>query len=303
MATRQIDMTDAAIESVRQSAYALVLPSLRRKTRDNMVSPNDRIREGYRLKGRSGLHFLFFMVYDESSGGVLHGSTPGKYGMVESAVLCDAVFREMLKKPCLPEGERIANESCDVTGPMYIYFGGLWEEAGSIQNLLPLAAKLFGPLIRAAVSSQRHPHPPTKKARIADNRRVGEDRPTEIAVLQRMLDTFPARENEFITAYLSSLQDVQGSEGEEEEDTEGKEEAKEKYYEEEELAVTSTSSRAYPVHPHRSHHPGVQKGGKFGIPGSAWWPQSSPDQTANSVSLSSPISLKVCLCPFPTSVF
>ncbi|KAJ7432276.1 hypothetical protein FB451DRAFT_385560 [Mycena latifolia] len=185
MLTREVEITNAVVSAIREPTYKVILSWVLPRTWDSLLSPVDEIREGFRVKGWGSAKYAFLLAFLEVCGGFENGCPLGLYGTVENCLFSEQVFFEILKKPQHPDGSRIVSLDDTVSGSVFIFLGGLWDEVTGLDKVVPMVKRLFIPLIRVAMTAF-HDFCPSKKAKLSKT--GGPNRADDLFILQRMRD-------------------------------------------------------------------------------------------------------------------
>ncbi|KAJ7605058.1 hypothetical protein DFH06DRAFT_1253431, partial [Mycena polygramma] len=152
-------------------------------TWDQLLSPQDTIREGYRAMGRTALHLAFATVFAEFCGGLEAGFSVRLFGTLENCLLSEEIFFELFKKPAHRGVDAIAAKGGGtVADAVHIFIGGLWFESPSLGKVLPFVRSVFGALLPVAVDA----FDSFRKSKRAKQAKTGGGQPTELLVLHRV---------------------------------------------------------------------------------------------------------------------
>ncbi|KAJ6489616.1 hypothetical protein C8R47DRAFT_1124940 [Mycena vitilis] len=173
----------AVKSAIAEPRFAVLLPWLTQQTWDQLLSPQDTIREGYKAMGRTALHLGFATVFAEFCGGLEAGFSVGLFGTLENCLLSEEILFELFKKPTHRGVDAIAAKGGGtVADAVHIFVGGLWFESPNLCKVLPFVRSLFGVLLPVAVDAFNS----FRKPKRAKQAKTGGGQPTELLVLHRV---------------------------------------------------------------------------------------------------------------------
>ncbi|KAJ7605043.1 hypothetical protein DFH06DRAFT_1253365 [Mycena polygramma] len=180
---RERAVKTAVKSAIAEPRFAVLLPWLTQQTWDQLLSPQDTIREGYKAMGRTTLHLGFATVFAEFCGGLEAGFSVGLFGPLENCLLSEEIFFELFKKPAHRGVDAIAAKGGGtVADAVHIFIGGLWFESPSLGKVLPFVRSVFGALLPVAVDA----FDSFRKSKRAKQAKTGGGQPTELLVLHRV---------------------------------------------------------------------------------------------------------------------
>ncbi|KAJ7075337.1 hypothetical protein B0H15DRAFT_657568 [Mycena belliarum] len=175
MDRRSKSIAEAIVAEIRQRGYRITIPWLRRKTLKSLVSPVDWIREGLRFRGRNALKYGLMLAFLDCTGSSEAGCVTGLYGTLEGCFLSESVWREILLKLNWPSLTRMVLDGTPISGPVNIFFGGLWEDTKGLGKVMPFVLALFRPLILPAIAAYNEfTSRPPKKVRMSKEPKVSQ---------------------------------------------------------------------------------------------------------------------------------